>query len=56
MEHLLDRDDAQDVEGIGVGPRVDRVQRRQVRRDRRVLELHRRMQVAVQRLDGGDPR
>ena len=46
VQHLLDRDDAEDVVGVGVGAGVDRVERRQVRRDRGVLELQRRVQVA----------
>ena len=51
MQHLLDRDDADDVVRVEVRAGVDRVERRQVGRDRRVLELQRRVQVLVQLLD-----
>ncbi len=48
MQHFLDSDCADNVIPFAVCPWNDGVKRRQINRDRGVLQLHRRINMAVQ--------
>lgn len=47
VQHLLDDDRGDDVVSVPVGPRLNRTERGRPRRNRRVLELERRLEVRV---------
>jgi hypothetical protein len=56
VQHFLDKDAAHDLDGLWVSIRVERVQRAQVGRHRRVFELDRPLQMSPKIRERGDPR
>jgi hypothetical protein len=55
VEHLLDEDAPHQLDGFGVALRVERVERAQVRRQGRVLQFDRPLQMLAEIVDRGDP-